>query len=87
VDVQSLVKKGVVERDVGGHIRTGVDLAPPGKRPGGRTLERAPFWLETSVPGAFAAGDVRHRSIQRIASAVGEGSMAVQFVHRDPAGS
>lgn len=79
--------EGVVERDAGGFVRTGVDLAPPGKRPAGWTLERAPFWLETSVPGVFAAGDVRHRSIKRIASAVGEGSMAVQFVHQHLAGS
>jgi thioredoxin reductase (NADPH) len=44
--------------------------------------ERDPFLLETSLPGVFVAGDVRHRSIKRVASAVGEGSMAVQFIHQ-----
>jgi thioredoxin reductase (NADPH) len=53
-----------------------------GRKPRGWTLERDPFLLETSAPGVFAAGDVRHESIKRVASAVGEGSMAVQFVHR-----
>jgi thioredoxin reductase (NADPH) len=52
-----------------------------GKRPRGWTERRDPFLLETNLSGVFAAGDVRHRSIKRIASAVGEGSMAVQFVH------
>ncbi len=46
------------------------------------TLERDPFFLETSVPGSFAAGDVRHGSVKRVASAVGEGAMAVTFVHK-----
>jgi thioredoxin reductase (NADPH) len=45
-------------------------------------LDRDPFYLETSVPGIFAAGDVRHGSVKRVASAVGEGAMAVAFVHR-----
>ena len=45
-------------------------------------LERDPFLLETSLPGVFVAGDVRHRSIKRVASAVGEGSMSVQFIHQ-----
>ncbi|MFO7546232.1 MAG: response regulator [Trueperaceae bacterium] len=79
--------EGVVERGAGGFIRTGIDLAPQGERRPGWTLERAPCWLESSVPGVFAAGDARHRSIKRIASAVGEGSMAVQFVHQHLAGS
>ena len=45
-------------------------------------LERDPFLLETTLPGVFVAGDVRHRSIKRVASAVGEGSMSVQFIHQ-----
>ena len=53
-----------------------------GRRPKGWSLGRDPYWLESSVPGILVAGDVRHRSIKRIASAVGEGSMAVQFVHQ-----
>jgi thioredoxin reductase (NADPH) len=76
----------VVERDGVGYILTGPDLMRDGKRPAGWTVERTPFWLETSVPGILVAGDVRHRSIKRIASAVGEGAMAVQFVHQHLAG-
>jgi len=53
-----------------------------GKRPRGWKLNRDPFLLESSVPGIFVAGDVRHGSIKRVAAGVGEGSMAVQFVHR-----
>jgi thioredoxin reductase (NADPH) len=53
-----------------------------GQPPKGWTLRRQPFWLEASVPGIFVAGDVRHRSVKRMASAVGEGSMAVQFIHQ-----
>ncbi|GAB5520808.1 MAG: FAD-dependent oxidoreductase [Rhodothermales bacterium] len=70
----------VVRRDDKGFILTGTDL--------GKTdlphwpFERAPFMLETSVPGVFSAGDVRHDSIKRVASAVGEGSVAVHFMHR-----
>jgi thioredoxin reductase (NADPH) len=48
--------------------------------------EREPFWLETSIPGVFAAGDVRHLSTKRVASAVGEGAMAVTFVHQHLSG-
>jgi thioredoxin reductase (NADPH) len=73
---------GAVERDRQGFIVSGPDLLHEGRRPKGWTEGRDPFWLETSVPGVFVAGDVRHRSIKRIASAVGEGSMAVQFVHQ-----
>ena len=72
----------MVERDDAGFVLTGVDLLTDGKRPDGWRLDRDPYWLETSVPGIFAAGDVRARSVKRIASAVGEGSMAVQFVHQ-----
>ena len=53
-----------------------------GKPPKSWPLERPPFYLETSVPGSFAAGDVRRNSIKRVASAAGEGAMAVAFVHR-----
>jgi thioredoxin reductase (NADPH) len=69
---------GVVERDPGGFVRTGGDL---GASPPGWTLERAPLPLETSVPGVFAVGDVRAASVKRVASAVGEGAMAVRFIH------
>ncbi|HET7271240.1 MAG TPA: FAD-dependent oxidoreductase [Rubrobacter sp.] len=73
---------GIVERDPQGFILTGRSLVRGGRRPKGWHLDRDPFFLETSVPGVFAAGDVRHRSVKRVASAVGEGSMAVQFVHQ-----
>ena len=73
---------GVLERDAAGFILTGPDLMRDGKPPAGWTLRRQPYWLEASVPGVFVAGDVRHRSIKRMATAVGEGSMAVQFIHQ-----
>jgi thioredoxin reductase (NADPH) len=73
---------GVVERDERGFILTGADLMRDGKRPKGWQLERSPFWVESSVPGVFAAGDVRHGSVKRVASGVGEGSIAVQFTHQ-----
>jgi thioredoxin reductase (NADPH) len=73
---------GVVERDRNGFILSGPDLIVDGRRPKGWTLDRDPFLLETSVPGVFVAGDVRARSVKRVASAVGEGSIAVQFVHQ-----
>jgi thioredoxin reductase (NADPH) len=72
----------VVERDANGFILTGPSLVRGGQRPKGWHLDRDPFLLEASVPGIFAAGDVRQRSVKRIASAVGEGAMAVQFVHQ-----
>jgi thioredoxin reductase (NADPH) len=72
---------GVVDLDPKGYILTGPDLMHQGKRPRGWGERRDPFLLEASSPGVFVAGDVRHRSIKRIASAVGEGAMAVQFVH------
>lgn len=74
--------EGVVERDDRGFILTGPDLIWEGKRPKGWTLERDPFLLETNVPGLFAVGDVRHGSVKRVASGVGEGSVAVQFIHQ-----
>jgi thioredoxin reductase (NADPH) len=72
---------GVV-RDEAGYLVTGPDLWSAGKPPARWPLERAPYHLETIVPGVFAAGDVRHGSVKRVASAVGEGAMAVAFVHR-----
>jgi thioredoxin reductase (NADPH) len=72
---------GFVERDDRGFIRTGPDLIREGKRPRGWALDRDPFLLETSVPGIFAVGDVRYGSIKRVASSVGEGSIAIQFIH------
>lgn len=73
---------GVVERDERGFILTGRDLLVDGKYPQGWLLERPPFLLETSIPGIFAAGDIRHGSVKRVASGVGEGSIAVQFIHQ-----
>jgi thioredoxin reductase (NADPH) len=73
---------GVVERDLRGFVVAGPDLAPPGGRPRGWTLDRQPYHLETSVPGVFVAGDARAESAKRVASAVGEGAMAVMLVHR-----
>ncbi|MBD2521100.1 FAD-dependent oxidoreductase [Nostoc sp. FACHB-133] len=73
---------GVIRRDTQGFIITGPDLTQNGKSPPGWPLERSPFLLESSVPGIFAAGDVRSGSIKRVASGVGEGSIAIQFVHR-----
>jgi thioredoxin reductase (NADPH) len=72
----------VVERDERGFILTGADLVRDGKKPKGWQLERNPYWVECSVPGIFAAGDVRYGSVKRVASAVGEGSIAVQFTHQ-----
>ena len=73
---------GVVERDATGFILTGPDLRVDGRLPRSWPLERDPFLLETSVPGIFAAGDVRHGSSKRVAAAVGEGSSAVGMVHK-----
>jgi thioredoxin reductase (NADPH) len=73
---------GVVLRDARGFVVAGPDLAAGGEQPRGWSLERAPYHLETSLPGVFAAGDVRFQSAKRVASAVGEGAMAVMLVHR-----
>ncbi|MFL6129936.1 MAG: FAD-dependent oxidoreductase [Mycobacteriales bacterium] len=73
---------GTLARDRHGFVLAGPDLLVDGKRPAGWTLDRDPYHLETSVPGVFVAGDVRADSVKRVASAVGEGAMAVTLVHR-----
>jgi thioredoxin reductase (NADPH) len=73
---------GVVVRDDRGFIPTGPGLLDDGHRPHGWTLDRDPYFLESSLPGVFVAGDVRAESVKRVASAVGEGAMAVTLVHR-----
>ncbi|MFI6871475.1 FAD-dependent oxidoreductase [Nocardia sp. NPDC050406] len=73
---------GVVTRDEHGYVVAGPDLMVDGNRPAGWELPRPPGHLETSVPGVFVAGDVRSDSAKRVASAVGEGAMAVMLVHR-----
>jgi thioredoxin reductase (NADPH) len=73
---------GVVERDPRGFVVSGPDLSVEGQPPRGWSLDRAPYHLETSVPGVFVAGDARAESAKRVASAVGEGAMAVMLVHR-----
>jgi thioredoxin reductase (NADPH) len=73
---------GVVSRDERGFVVAGPDLSAGGERPQGWRLDRPPYHLETSVPGVFVAGDVRAESAKRVASAVGEGAMAVMLVHR-----
>ena len=73
---------GVVVRDDHGFVVAGPDLSVSGQKPPGWQLDRAPYHLETSVPGVFVAGDARADSAKRVASAVGEGAMAVMLVHR-----
>jgi thioredoxin reductase (NADPH) len=72
---------GIVERDDRGYIRTGADVESNGKPAVSWPLDRPPTLLETSIPGVFAAGDVRSRSVKRVASAVGAGAIAMQLVH------
>ena len=72
---------GIV-RDSDGYLVTGPDLPRDLRKDARWPLDRAPYYLETNMPGVFAAGDVRHGSVKRCASAVGEGAMAVAFVHR-----
>jgi thioredoxin reductase (NADPH) len=84
-----------VKTDAKGFILTGPDLLENGRRPDGWPLDRDPLALETSLPGVFAAGDVRHGSVKRVGGAVGEGSMAIALAHhrleelrgRSPSGS
>jgi thioredoxin reductase (NADPH) len=73
---------GQIQRDPRGFVVTGPDLLVGGRRPRGWPLDRDPYYLEASVPGVFAAGDARANSVKRVASAVGEGAMAIQLVHR-----
>jgi thioredoxin reductase (NADPH) len=73
---------GVLDRDVHGFVVTGPDLVVDGQRPRGWPLDRDPWPLESSVPGVFVAGDVRADSVKRVASAVGDGAMAVTLAHR-----
>ncbi|QIJ60928.1 FAD-dependent oxidoreductase [Streptomyces sp. JB150] len=73
---------GTVDRDGQGFILAGPDLTADGRPPAGWELDRAPYHLETNVPGVFVAGDARAESAKRVASAVGEGAMAVMLVHR-----
>ncbi len=72
---------GLVERDAQGYVISGPHLLREGRRPAGWLPDRDPFYLETSVPGIFVAGDVRHRSAKGVTSGVGEGAMAVKLVH------
>jgi thioredoxin reductase (NADPH) len=72
----------IVERDERGFILSGPLVMRDGKRPKGWTLDRDPALLETNVPGIFVVGDVRHGSVKRVASGVGEGSVAISFVHQ-----
>jgi thioredoxin reductase (NADPH) len=73
---------GCLVLDANGFIRTGPDLSPEDLARAKWPLQRPPHLLETSLPGVFAVGDVRAGNIKRVASAVGEGSIAVSFVHR-----
>jgi thioredoxin reductase (NADPH) len=73
---------GVVERNSAGFILTGTDLLQDGRWPKSWRLNREPYLLETSVPGIFAAGDIRHGAIRRVASAVGQGTMAISFIEQ-----
>ena len=72
---------GLIECDDRGFILAGADFKSDGRRPRNWPLDREPYLLETSVPGVFVAGDVRHGSIKRVASAVGEGSSAIELIH------
>ncbi|MGA8878700.1 MAG: FAD-dependent oxidoreductase, partial [Candidatus Korobacteraceae bacterium] len=74
--------EGTLVRDDRGFVVAGPDLIRDGKLPASWNVNRPPFLLESSLPGVFVVGDVRHGSIKRVASAVGEGAIAVQFIHR-----
>jgi thioredoxin reductase (NADPH) len=72
----------IVALDDAGYVETGPDLPTATNGVAKWPLKRLPFLLETNVPGIFSAGDIRHQSVKRIASATGEGAMAIHFVHR-----
>jgi thioredoxin reductase (NADPH) len=72
----------LIQKDENGFIYTGPDLFNDGSRPKNWTLTRDPFILETNVPGIFAAGDVRHGAVNRVASAIGQGAVAVTLIHK-----
>jgi thioredoxin reductase (NADPH) len=74
--------QGVVPMDERGFVLTGPSLARDNGHPKGWPLDRDPYIYETAIPGVFAAGDVRHNSVKRVASGVGEGSVVVQMVHQ-----
>jgi len=74
--------RGCVALDAQGFVKTGPDLTSDDLAAAGWPLSRPPHLLETSLPGVFAVGDVRGNSVKRVASAVGEGSIAISFVHR-----
>ena len=78
--------QGCVALDDKGFVKTGQDLLPEDLASAGWTLSRHPLLLETSRPGIFAVGDVRSGNVKRVASAVGEGSISIQLVHRVLAG-
>jgi thioredoxin reductase (NADPH) len=82
VKPQSDIVSDIVQRDSRGFILTGRDLLRDGKRPKGWLPDRDPFMLETSVPGIFAAGDIRAGTNPRVASATGEGAIAVALYYQ-----
>jgi thioredoxin reductase (NADPH) len=73
---------GCVACDQAGFIKTGLDLTAEDLAKAKWPLSRVPYLLETSLPGVFAVGDIRGGNLKRVASAVGEGSIAVSFVHQ-----
>jgi thioredoxin reductase (NADPH) len=83
-DAETAWLPDAVIRDRAGYVCTGRDVMDllAASQAGTWTLDRDPFLLETSIPGIFAAGDVRHGSVKRVASSVGEGSMTVAFIHQ-----
>jgi thioredoxin reductase (NADPH) len=82
VKPQSDLAAELVRRDPKGYVLTGMDLMEGGKRPSGWPLDRDPFMFETSVPGLFAAGDVRFGTIHRVVSATSEGGAAVAMIRQ-----
>jgi len=76
------IVSGIVELSDAGFIYTGPDLFHDRRRPKNWALKRDPFLMETNIPGIFAAGDVRHNAVRRVASAVGQGSVTISFVHK-----